>query len=516
MSSAASDSSASYVKEVDYPASFALNQAPVHLNYVAALNGVMGPRLDQGFRYCELGCGAGKTVNVLAAAYGEGEFLGIDFNPTHVEGAEVQAKTADLGNAAFLAADISKLDFDGLPDFDFIAMHGLYAWVPEAVREAILRFVAAKLRPGGLVYVSYNTLPGWSALAHIRTFFLDREAQLEGSPTEKAKRILDELDRLREEGAPFFAANPVAASVLAQVRQQDLRYVVHEFFAPSWQPMAFSEVNRDMEAAGLAFVGDAQVVHNFIEHAVPEAFVGLVSGMAERRAQEAAKDFINNRFFRADVYVRPDPGANRRPAEALLGDTLFGMEKTPRELSDTVDLGYAKAKLVGPCIDSLKNLLTTEVLSLAEVLAHPTLENCPRKELVEAVKLLSTERQISPFAARARQPSGPPPARVRCGSALNRALLAEAVDSIVVLASPVAGTGVGIAALEACLLQGLQSDDPVTTALTETRRRSLHLTHAGERLVDEAAQRAALEGLLPHFIAGKLPKFAALGVVEAW
>ena len=280
--------------------------------------------------------------------------------------------------------------------------------------------------------------------------------------------------------------------------------------------MAFSEVNQDMAGAGLTFVGDAQVVHNFIEHAMPEAFVGLVSDMAERRAQEAAKDFINNRFFRADVYVRPDPGATRRSADALLAETLFGMEKTPRELSDTVDLGYAKAKLAGRCVDRLKDLLTAEVLSLAEILAHPQLESCPREELVEVVKLLSTERQITPFAGRARQAVGPPPSRVHCDSAFNRALLAEAVDSIVVLASPVAGTGVGIAALEACLLQGLQSDDPVATALAEVRKRGLHLTHAGERLTDEAAQRAALEGLLPHFVAGKLPKFAALGIVEAW
>ena len=94
--------------------------------------------------------------------------------------------------------------------------------------------------------------------------------------------------------------------------------------------------------------------------------------------------------------------------------------------------------------------------------------------------------------------------------------MAEPVDSIVVLASPTAGTGVGIAPLEACLLQGLQADDPVAAALDETRRRSLHLTHAGKRLEGEAAQRAALDELMPHFAAGKLPKFAALGIVEAW
>lgn len=516
MCAAASDGAPSYVTEVDYPACFALNQAPVHLNYICALNGVAGVGLDRGFRYCELGCGAGKTVNVLAGAYRDAEFLGIDLNPSHVEGARAQAWAADLANADFLAADLAELDPAGLADFDFIAMHGLYAWVPARVREAILRFVAAKLRPGGLLYVSYNALPGWSALGHIRAYFLDRQAELEGSPTEQGQRILDELDRLRQAGAPFFAANPVAASVLAQVRTQDPRYVVHEFFAPSWRPMAFAEVERDMAGAGLAFVGDAQVVHNLVEHSVPEGCVGLVAEIAERRAQEAAKDFINNRFFRADVYTRPGPEAPRRPAEALLGETLFGMEKTPRELPDSVELGYGTAKLAGPCIDGLKNLLAAGPLTLAEILAHGTLRDCPRRELAEAVKLLSTDRQITPFARRGRAPSGAPPARVRCGSALNRALLAEPVESVVVLASPVAGTGVGIAPLEACMLRGLQSDDPAATALEETRRRGLNLTRGGERLADGSAQRAAIEGLLPHFAAGKLPKLAALGIVDPW
>lgn len=253
--------------------------------------------MDGGFGYCELGCGAGKTVNVLADAYRDAEFLGIDFNPTHVERAGAQARAANLGNAAFLAADIAELDLDGLPDFDFIAMLGLYAWVPEAVRAAILRFIAAKLRPGGLVYVSCNTLPGWSALGHMRAYFLDRATQLDGRPTEKARRILDELDSLREAGAPFFAANPVAASVLAQVRQQDLRYVVHEFFAPSWRPMAFAEVNRDMASAGLSFVGGAQVAHNFVEYAVPEAFAALVVRLGRAARAGSGQGFHQQPFL---------------------------------------------------------------------------------------------------------------------------------------------------------------------------------------------------------------------------
>ena len=53
---------------IDYPAGFYHQLAPVHLNYICALNGVRGPNLSAPFNYCELRCGAGETTNVLAAA----------------------------------------------------------------------------------------------------------------------------------------------------------------------------------------------------------------------------------------------------------------------------------------------------------------------------------------------------------------------------------------------------------------------------------------------------------------
>ena len=59
-----------YVSEVDYPAGFYANQAPVHMAYVAAPNGIRGPDPDGPYRYCELGAGAGKTLAVLAAVIG--------------------------------------------------------------------------------------------------------------------------------------------------------------------------------------------------------------------------------------------------------------------------------------------------------------------------------------------------------------------------------------------------------------------------------------------------------------
>ena len=42
------------------------------------------------------------------------------------------------------------------------------SWVGPPKRKALIDFAAAKLKPGGLLYVSYNALPGWAAVEPLR------------------------------------------------------------------------------------------------------------------------------------------------------------------------------------------------------------------------------------------------------------------------------------------------------------------------------------------------------------
>ena len=51
-----------------------------------------------------------------------------------------------------------------LPDFDFIGLHGIWSWVSDKNRQVIVDFIRRKLKVGGVVYVSYNTQPGWAPM----------------------------------------------------------------------------------------------------------------------------------------------------------------------------------------------------------------------------------------------------------------------------------------------------------------------------------------------------------------
>ena len=64
---------------LDYPSGFYHEQAPVHMNYIAAIRGWPTPDLSGPFRYCELGCGTGLTTSILAASNPSGAFVGIAF-----------------------------------------------------------------------------------------------------------------------------------------------------------------------------------------------------------------------------------------------------------------------------------------------------------------------------------------------------------------------------------------------------------------------------------------------------
>ena len=290
---------------IDYPAIFFHQQAPAHIDYIAALNGRQRPSGDAApTAYCELGCGPGLTVCLLAASDPDGAYYGLDKSEAHIEWANALAARSGLKNAHFICADLAQHDHTTLPDFDFVSMHGLYAWVPGFVKDAIHALLTTKLKPGGLAYVSYNTMPGWGTIAPMRRFFLDHAQKSAGDPISQAEAALEILRGFREKKAPLFEENPLLAQLLDSLAEASMNYVAHEFLSESWTPLYFADVAADMAAAGLDFVGDGDTIENLEAHAMDEAFVETFAAMPDRLEREALKDFINNRTFRRDIYQR--------------------------------------------------------------------------------------------------------------------------------------------------------------------------------------------------------------------
>lgn len=146
-----------YVSEIDYTYGYYLELNPHRIKLAFALAGLHPPEVKTAV---ELGFGQGMSV-LLHGAASDISWYGNDFNPAQA------AFARSLANEGGLKVDLTDESFaefcsrDDLPEFDFIGLHGIWSWVNDANRQIIVDFIARKLRIGGVVYLSYNTMPGW-------------------------------------------------------------------------------------------------------------------------------------------------------------------------------------------------------------------------------------------------------------------------------------------------------------------------------------------------------------------
>jgi trans-aconitate methyltransferase len=322
-----------YITDVEYTGDFFPHLAPARLAYIATINGHRAPGLDGRFTWCELGCGQGITALVLAATHPSGEFHACDFNAAQIERAEALRRAGGVDNLRFHARSFGEMLDEDLPPLDFIVLHGVYSWVPEAARGEIREFIRRRLAPGGLVMASYNAMPGWAHLQPIRRMMRAHAEAAPGSSLDKARAAFAYLDFLARNRASYFAALPAAADHLAKMATQDIRYVAHEYLTPHGDPFWFDEVAAAMATAGLAFAGSMTPADNYPELMMPAAFRSLVESAPTRAALEAHRDVVANTSFRQDLYVAQAPGP-LDPAIGLaaLAGTAFCLAGLPDAL----------------------------------------------------------------------------------------------------------------------------------------------------------------------------------------
>lgn len=103
-------------------------------------------RLHDGAEVADFGCGSGHAVNVMAQAFHNSRFTGIDFSTEGIERATREATQRGLANATFESHDLTTFDrasaYDLVTAFD--AIHD------QAQPARVLENIYRSLRPGGV------------------------------------------------------------------------------------------------------------------------------------------------------------------------------------------------------------------------------------------------------------------------------------------------------------------------------------------------------------------------------
>ena len=207
-----------YVADIAYIEGFYVQQSPARLVLACLIGNVAVdlPEPDDQASYLELGCGVGIGALLTAASNPGWQVTAIDYNPAHIAIATGLARAARLDNIRFVEADLSQLadtaQADAIPAADFVSLHGMWSWVSNEVRAGIVRLLAAKTRAGGMVHVSYNSMPAWQGAIGMQRLIYEAGLRSAGRSDLQAQAGLALARELKTNGGKYLAESGLAAS----------------------------------------------------------------------------------------------------------------------------------------------------------------------------------------------------------------------------------------------------------------------------------------------------------------
>ncbi len=336
------DWTAGYVADISYTYGYYPELNPQRIKLAFLNQGLIFPDFGAA---CELGFGQGLSSNLHAAATVT-KWHGTDFNPSQAsfarELAAASGAGAELNDDSF--ADF--IDRPDLPDFDFIGIHGIWSWISDENRAVIVEFIKRKLKVGGVLYISYNTFPGWAAFAPMRHLMTEHAEVLGSEGLGIVSRIdgaINFAEKLLATNPLFNQAYPLIGDRLKKMKEHSRQYLAHEYFNRDWHPMHFATMAEWLEPAKVQYACSA----NYLEH------IDAVNLTSEQQAflkeipdpmfRESTRDFMVNQQFRKDYWVK---GARKlsqlAAAEALRQQRVILISHRPEvSLKVTGALGEA-------------------------------------------------------------------------------------------------------------------------------------------------------------------------------
>ncbi|PWC57078.1 methyltransferase regulatory domain-containing protein [Azospirillum sp. TSO22-1] len=489
-----------YVHDIAYAHSFYAEMAPAHLGFALLLAGVRPPDPSEPFSYAELGCGQGLTSNLLAGVHPHARFEAVDFLPAHIADARDLAAKAGNTNTAFLEDSFAEYAERDGPDLDIVALHGVWTWVSAGNRRILLDILRRRLKPGGVVYVSYNCLPGWAAHTPLRKLLVEHTASGAGPLPDRIGRALGFAARMARLGEGWFDRVPGALAHLESLDGKSDGYIAHEYLNRDWTPFYHADVARELAAAKLDYGTSATLADHVDDAMVSAEGLALLNEAADPALRETLRDYLTDQRFRRDVFVKGALRLSPAEREQRLRALRVGLAVPRGEVPERVSAPTGRIDL--PAAAPLAEALTGGPRTLDALLAD--LKTHGLEEVLRTIALLG--------GAVVPVPEGIDARRV---ARFNAAVLERNRfdPGIRQLASPVLGTGVVVGLLERLfLLAEARGAEPPPFAWTVLRERGKKLRRDGAELQTDAENVAELARLYEGFVGGQREWLKGVGI----
>lgn len=471
-----------YHTEELYTYGYYKENSPTLQRFMVLLSGYEIPATDEQSVHMELGFGQGVSINIHAASQ-KGRYIGNDFNPNHVVYAQKLAHAAQSNVALTDASFAHMAERDDLPQVDSISLHGIWSWISNDNREHIKTIIKRCLKPGGVVYNSYNSICGHAAFIPWRDMMAQYYEQQSGTSLEKLTATRAYFKQLFDANPSLLENNPVVKSSWERLYSGDHHYILHEYFNGIWNATSFREMVAELKEVKLQFAG-TMGANNLIDHLhMPANKLSHLQAQPNPILYEEWRDLLMGATFRQDVFIKGGIQLSQAQVHRRLtafkfvptvvrgdfGNFLFSAESNMQFNPDLFD-AFTDALYANEAVP--KSFQTLQD-------ALPTQYNI--SHLLQVIVLKIKAGQLQPCVHEST------PQTKAQSKRLNLAILAQAAEKLdnVFLACPVSGMGVAVNWMQAWVVFDImQNPDTDDDTIAEHMWQSL--SHVNKLMVDGA------------------------------
>ena len=303
---------------------FPYASAPFLESYARLLG--LSPASASTARILEVGSSYGGNLISQALFYPQATFTGIEIAPTQVSVGKTYIDQLGITNLDLLEGDVNE-SHHHLGTYDYIIAHGFYSWVDEETKNNFLRLCKKHLAENGILYMSYNTYPGWHKMDSVRALLefankdintLNHREKVRHGKTVASKlgALMLEYDTVKNQQTSFLQS-------LRQTLQKQDCYVGHDHLEPVNTPVYFHQCMDHMAEHGFTYLCDCDLNLSF-----PTVYDEILRTQLQELAphdplaREQYIDFMLNTAFRKSLFTHK--GATpKRITETSVTDADF-------------------------------------------------------------------------------------------------------------------------------------------------------------------------------------------------
>jgi len=286
---------------VEYPGYAYAHTHPDQLALMSLLYG-LEPAPVATCRVLEVACNEGGNIIPMAYAIPRAQFVGFDLAPECIHRGQERINTLGLKNIRLFQADLRKVGTE-LGEFDYIIAHGLYAWVPEPVRDRLLALSGELLAPNGVAFVSYNALPGSYMRKMVREMMTFAASEVE-DPDKKLKAGIEFLSALAATRAEGDVYKALLEEHHKRLNIKSSHSVYHDDFSPAYHPVYFSQFIEHAAKHGLQYLTEAELPVP-TDPCFKAGFQGTIKAIStDLLEQEQLLDLARMRMYRETLLCR--------------------------------------------------------------------------------------------------------------------------------------------------------------------------------------------------------------------